>query len=70
MTTALKPRPKGFQLPKFGDAKRNKAEANGRLSHIILSMASDARVMENTPSLKALYAFLKVKPGERLRAWR
>lgn len=66
MTPALKNRPGNFILPAHSQT-RNAAEKNGRLSHIFLSMASDARVQENTPSLKRLYAFLGTKPGERPR---
>ena len=65
MTAHVKwtPKPKpGFQLPAFGQSKRNQAEKNGRLSYITLSMASDERIKEATPSLKSLYAFLARKP--------
>lgn len=67
--TALKPRPKGFRLPAY-DSSRQNQERKAMLSAMVTSMASDHRVMENTPSLKSLYEFLKIKPGERLRAWR
>ncbi len=50
-------KPKGFQLRPMSQPK-HKAENNGRLSYLIASMASDERILEATPSLKALYAFL------------
>lgn len=66
MTPQLKNRPGNFHLPAYSQ-NRNAAEKNGRLSHIFLSMASDARIQQATPSLRALYEFLGTKPGERPR---
>lgn len=66
MTPALKNRPGNFTLPAYSQT-RNAAEKNGRLSHAFVSMASDARIQEATPSLRKLYAFLGTKPGERAR---
>lgn len=57
MTAPLKNRPGNFTLPAYSQT-RNAAEKNGRLSHAFVSMASDRRIIENTPSLKALYEFL------------
>lgn len=65
MTPALKNRPGNFTLPAY-DQKRNGAK-NGLLGAALLSMASDARIQEATPSLRKLYAFLGTKPGERPR---
>ena len=48
----------GFHLQPMSQAKRQKPEENGRLSHILLSMASDERIREATPSLRSLYEFL------------
>lgn len=56
MTSRKKP---GFQFQPMAQAKRQNPEANGRLSHIILSMASDERVIENTPSLRKLREILQ-----------
>lgn len=64
MTDQIKPTPKrkgGFYLPAYSQ-KRNKAEMNGRMSHVLLSMASDDRVLAETPSLRRLYEFLARKP--------
>jgi hypothetical protein len=57
VTPQLKKRPKPFVLASFSQ-KRNKAEANERMSHTLLSMASDDRIRGATPSLKQLYEFL------------
>lgn len=55
MTT--KPKGKHFQLP-TRKAQRLQGQINGRMSTVFLSMASDARIQEATPSLKGLYEFL------------
>ncbi len=51
-------KPKTFQL-RYRKPTRDQGERNGMLSHIAASMASDERIREATPSLQALYAFLK-----------
>lgn len=51
-------KPKGFVMQPMSQAKRNKAEVNGRMSHAMLSMASDERILANTPNLKAIHEFL------------
>lgn len=38
--------------------KRTQLKKNGRLSHATLSMASDERILRETPILRDLYAFL------------
>lgn len=57
MTPTLKNRPGNFLLPSYDQARKN-GEKNGRLSHIFLSMASDERVIEQTPSLQRLEEIL------------
>lgn len=52
-------KPKGFVMQPMSQAKRNKAEVNGRMSHALLSMASDERILRETPILRDLYAFLE-----------
>lgn len=60
MTTAtMTKRKKGFHLPIYTPAKRSNDKRNGVLSHIVMSMASDERIEEATPSLKRLYEFLR-----------
>ena len=57
-TTLAKPKPKrSFQLP-TRKAQRIRGQINGRMSAIFLSMASDKRIREATPSMKSLYTFL------------
>lgn len=38
---------------------RKQGLINGRMSHALLSMASDERIMANTPNLRAIYEFLE-----------
>lgn len=59
---------KGFQFQPMNRAKQAQQGAkNGLLGAALLSMASDTRIQEATPSLRALYEFLRIKPGERPR---
>lgn len=46
-----------FVLPATSQT-RKQGLINGRMSHALLSMASDDRIREATPILKSLYAFL------------
>lgn len=48
-----------FTMPAMSRAKQNDLAKNGRVSHTLLSMASDERLREATPSLKAMYAWLE-----------
>lgn len=58
---------KGISLPDLRSGSRVDQERKAFLSAMVTTMASDARVLEATPSLRALYAFLGTKPGERPR---
>lgn len=53
-----RPRKNAFVLPTH-DQMRTKGKINGRMSHTLLSMASDDRIREATPILRDLYAFLE-----------
>lgn len=52
-------KPKGFVMAPMSQAKRNQAEVKGRMSHALLSMVSDERILRETPILRDLYAFLE-----------
>lgn len=58
---------KGFRLQPMNRTTQAQGAKNGLLGAALLSMASDARIQEATPSLKRLYAFLGTKPAERPR---
>ena len=56
MTTQTKPRP--FVLPAYTASKRTQERFNGLMSQALQTMASDERVEEATPSLRALREIL------------
>lgn len=49
----------GFLLSPMSSAKQKRDKFNGFMSQAMLSMASDARILANTPNLKAIYEFLE-----------
>ncbi len=60
-TVKPKPRPRGIQSPTPNLERSSRGGMMAQIQSAGLSMASDARVLANTPSLKKLYSFLAKK---------
>lgn len=52
-------KPKEFAMRPMSSAKQKRDKFNGFMSQAMLSMASDERILRETPILRDLYAFLE-----------